>query len=82
MVRVRVMATAVSISLDWNPQIEIVTNRDIRMVNMMNMGRACLLKKSVQQAMTIVTPIKHTDTTTIIAVLANIRWNAALLYPT
>jgi hypothetical protein len=81
MVRVKVMATAVSISLDWNPQMEIVTNRAIRMVKMMNMGRACLLKKSVQQAMTIVTPIKHTDTTVIIAVLTNIRWNVALLYP-
>jgi hypothetical protein len=75
----RVIPAAIRIILDLKPQMDMATIRDMRRVNMMKRGRACLLKKSVQQAITSVMAINETDTTITTAVFMKIYWNLGLL---
>ena len=59
----------------------MATMMDIRRVKVMNKGSAYFLKKSVQQAITILNASKATESTTTTAVLANISLKVGLLDP-
>lgn len=73
------MTTAVRMSLDWKPQIEAATKIDMKKVKIRNRGSACLLKKSVQQAITMLTAIRLTEVITMVTGLRKIDWNVLLL---
>lgn len=71
----RVIAAAVRIILDLKPQIEIATIIAIKNVKATKNGRAYLLKRSVQQPMTMDTASRATETTIIVAMLINVCLN-------
>lgn len=71
----RVIAAAVKIILDLNPQIEIATSIAIKSVKVKKRGRAYFLKKSVQHPITMETARRATDTTIIVAILLKVYLN-------
>lgn len=75
MVSPRVIAAAVRIILDLKPQIEIATSIAIKNVNPTKNGRAYLLKRSVQQPMTMDKARRATNTTITVAILMKVNLN-------
>lgn len=66
-------------TFDWNPQIEIATNIDIKIVNRMKRGNAYFLNTSVQQEITRLNAMSPTDTKIITAVLIKMFLKVSLL---
>ena len=75
----RVIITSASITLDYNLQIKAATNIDIRKVKIRKKGRACLLKKSLQQIIIMETVMRLTSMVTKTARLAKIDLNVGSL---
>lgn len=65
--------------LDLNPQIDIATKRDIRIVKVMNKGKAYFLKKPVQHPIIIDIANIPTVTTMITGIYSMNLLNAGLL---
>jgi hypothetical protein len=78
-VTTRVIPTARRITFDFKPHIEIATRRAIRTVKVMKIGRAYLLKRSVQHPITIDRASKPTETMTIIGTETITCWKGMLL---
>lgn len=74
-----VMPTASRITFDFKPQIEIATRRAMRTVKVMKMGRAYLLKKSVQHPITMDRASRPTETMMMIGSETSTYWKGILL---